>query len=82
VEPGALIGLYSRLEAAVVVAAFEARITGGRPTLTPEALEIGTFAPDAIPWDGIAFSTTVWALRDWIALRHPHVRIDLAVPGG
>jgi ADP-ribose pyrophosphatase YjhB (NUDIX family) len=73
VEPGDLIGLYTRLEAAVVVVAFEASITGGEARITPEALEIRTFAPDAIPWSGIAFSTTTWALRDWIARRHPEL---------
>jgi len=75
VEPGELIGLYTRLEAAVVVVAFEARITGGRATLTPEAMEIGTFAPEQIPWDGIAFSTSTWALRDWLARRRPDIRL-------
>ena len=35
------------------------------------ALEIATFAPDAIPWSGLAFRTTTWALRDWLDLRHP-----------
>jgi ADP-ribose pyrophosphatase YjhB (NUDIX family) len=76
VEPGDLIGLYTRLEAAVVVLAFEARITGGEPQLNPEALEIRTFAPEAIPWSGIAFSTTTWALRDWVALRHPDLALE------
>jgi ADP-ribose pyrophosphatase YjhB (NUDIX family) len=73
VEPGELIGLYTRLEAAVVVVAYEARITGGAPELTPEALEIRAFAPAAIPWSGIAFSTTRWALRDWLDRRHPEL---------
>jgi ADP-ribose pyrophosphatase YjhB (NUDIX family) len=76
VEPGDLIGLYTRLEAAVVVLAFEARITGGVPRLTPEALEIQTFSPDGIPWSGIAFSTTTWALRDWLDRRHPGKRSE------
>jgi len=79
VEPGELIGLYTRLEAAVVVVAYEARITGGRPTLTPEATEIEAFMPSAIPWAGIAFSTTAWALRDWVARRHPGLRLDLVL---
>lgn len=71
VEPGEIVGLYARLEAAVVVIAFESRIVGGTPTPTPEALEVRAFAPDAIPWDGIAFTTTFWALRDWVARRRP-----------
>jgi ADP-ribose pyrophosphatase YjhB (NUDIX family) len=74
VEPGEIVGLYTRLEAAVVTIAFEARIVGGEPTVTPEALEIRSFAPDALPWTGIAFKTTHWALRDWLARRHPDLR--------
>ena len=73
VEPGELIGLYTRLEAAVVTLVFEARIVGGEATPTPEALEVATFAPDAIPWAGLAFRTTTWALRDWLDRRHPDI---------
>ena len=74
VEPGEIVGLYSRLEAAVVVLALESQVVGGEARLNPEALEIRTFAPDAIPWDGIAFTTSHWALHDWVTLRHPDVR--------
>jgi ADP-ribose pyrophosphatase YjhB (NUDIX family) len=80
VEPGQIVGLYSRLEAAVVVLAFEARIVGGSTRTSPEALEVQAFAPEAIPWDGIAFKTTLWALRDWIGLRRPDLVDDS--PGG
>ena len=73
VEPGDIVGLYTRLEAAVVTIVFEARIVGGEAETTPEALEIGTFTPDTIPWSGLAFRTTTWALRDWIDRRHPDV---------
>jgi ADP-ribose pyrophosphatase YjhB (NUDIX family) len=73
VEPGPIVGLYSRLEAAVVVVAFEARILGGIARTNPEALEIEAFAPEAIPWAGIAFETTRWALRDWVMSRRPDV---------
>lgn len=77
VEPGEIVGLYSRLEAAVVVIAFEARIVSGRFRLSPEATEIRAFTPETIPWPEIAFKTTTWALRDWVRLRRP----DL-VPAG
>lgn len=73
VEPGDIIGLYTRLEAAVVTLAFEARIVGGTAAPTPEALEIRTFAPEDIPWDGLAFRTTMWALRDWLDRHRPDV---------
>jgi ADP-ribose pyrophosphatase YjhB (NUDIX family) len=75
VAPGDIVGLYSRLEAAVVVIAFEARVVGGQYRLNPEALDIQEFAPDAIPWHGIAFKTTHWALRDWVRRRHPDIRV-------
>jgi ADP-ribose pyrophosphatase YjhB (NUDIX family) len=71
VEPGAIVGLYTRLEAAVVVIAYEARIAGGSFRINPEALEIVAYPPAEIPWQEIAFTTSLWALRDWIALRHP-----------
>jgi ADP-ribose pyrophosphatase YjhB (NUDIX family) len=71
VEPGEIIGLYTRLEAAVVTLAFEAKVIGGAATPTPEALEVATFAPERIPWPDLAFRTTMWMLRDWIDRRRP-----------
>jgi ADP-ribose pyrophosphatase YjhB (NUDIX family) len=76
IEPGAIVGLYTRLEAAVVTIAFEARIVGGTAAPTAEASEIRTFRPEDLPWPGLAFKTTMWALRDWIDLRRP----DLSWP--
>ena len=76
VEPGEIVGLYSRLEAAVVVIAFEARVLRGEYRLNPEALEIQAFRPEAIPWHGIAFKTTHWALRDWLRRRRPDIHPD------
>ena len=76
VAPGQIIGLYARLEAAVIVLAYEARIVGGEAHPTPEALEIQAFEPEAIPWPEIAFKTTWWALVDWLARRRP----DLTPP--
>jgi ADP-ribose pyrophosphatase YjhB (NUDIX family) len=74
IAPGEIVGLYTRLEAAVVVLVFEARVVGGTQGLTPEALEIEAFAPDAIPWSGLAFKTTYWALVDWLGRHHPELR--------
>jgi len=74
IQPGEIVGLYTRLEAAVVVLVFEARVVGGTAGPTTEALEIEAFAADAIPWSGLAFKTTYWALVDWLARRHPDLR--------
>jgi ADP-ribose pyrophosphatase YjhB (NUDIX family) len=76
VEPGEMVGLYSRVPAAVVVVAFEARIVSGAPRTTNESLETRPFAPDAIPWPEIAFETSRAALRDWVS----RVRPDLPLP--
>jgi len=78
IELGEIIGLYARLEAAVVVLVYEAAIVGGEARTGPEALDIRAFAPDAIPWPEIAFKTTWWALVDWLAKRWP----DLPAPSG
>jgi ADP-ribose pyrophosphatase YjhB (NUDIX family) len=71
VDPGEIVGFYTRLEAAVVVVAFEARVVGGEARVSREALEVRPFEAAAIPWDGIAFKTTYYALSDWLARRHP-----------
>jgi len=71
VEPVGIVGLYARPHAAIVVVAFESRIVGGTPTVTPEALEVRPFAPDAIPWPDVAFDTSVWALSDWVRSAYP-----------
>jgi len=81
VEPGELVGIYSRLEAVVVTIVFEARIVGGEARETPEALEVRAFAADEIPWDGVAFKTSYFALRDWVQKRHPGVPLPPAFRG-
>jgi 8-oxo-dGTP diphosphatase len=81
VQPGEIIGLYTRLEASVVTIAFEARIVGGTATPTPEASEVIAFAPEQIPWSGIAFKTTTIALRDWFERRRPDLEVPAVSPG-
>jgi len=81
VEPGALIGLYSRLEAAVVSLAYEARVVGGAPQPCAEALEVVAYRPGEIPWAEIALTTSFWAIRDWVILRHPEVATPASFAG-
>jgi ADP-ribose pyrophosphatase YjhB (NUDIX family) len=81
VSPGMLVGIYSRLEAAVVVLVFEARIVGGTARTTPEALEVRAFGAGELPWDGIGFKTSWWAIHDWVRLRHPDAVIPDAFRG-
>jgi len=81
IEPGPIIGLYTRLEVAVVTIAFEARVVGGTASPTREALEVRAFRPEDLPWSGLAFKTTTWALRDWIDLRRPDLTWPAAMVG-
>ncbi len=81
VRPGELVGIYSRLEAAVVVLVFEAPIVSGTAHTTPEALEVRAFGADELPWDGIGFKTSWWAIHDWVRLRHPNAVIPEAFRG-
>lgn len=76
VEPTAIVGLYSRPQAGVVVVAYRADIVGGKMAPTPESLEVRPFAIDDIPWPDIGFNTTLWALRDWVRQVRPGTDVD------
>jgi len=67
--PTSIVGLYSQPHSAVVVVAFEATIVGGEARATDEALEVASFAADAIPWATVGLDTSRWALRDWVMTR-------------
>lgn len=81
VVPGELIGLYSRLEAAVVTLVYEAKVVGGEARPCVESLEIVAYRPADIPWSEIAFKTSFWAIRDWVRLRHPEVAVPETFQG-
>lgn len=66
-ELAGLLGVYSRTAAGVVVVVYRARALREEPRLGGEALEARWFTADAIPWNDLAFETTVRALRDWVA---------------
>ena len=68
VEITRLFGVYSRAGSHVVNVVYLARPreNSPAPSLTTEAIEVGLFGPDAIPWDELAFPSTEAALRDWV----------------
>lgn len=66
VELGGLVGVYSRADDRIVLVVFAA-LALGEPQRTPEATEVRAFAPDAVPWDELAFWSTEAALRDLLA---------------
>ena len=70
VEIARLFGVYSRAGSHVVNVVYLARLSGEHqaPILTAEAIEVGLFAPDTIPWTDLAFPSTHAVLRDWVEL--------------
>jgi ADP-ribose pyrophosphatase YjhB (NUDIX family) len=66
VELGPLVGVYSRGDERVVLIVYRGHALGP-PRTTPEATEIGVFAPAEIPWSELAFWSTEAALRDAFA---------------
>ena len=64
---GPVLGVYSRPGPGVVVVVYEGRVANPHVAPGREALEVRWFAPHEIPWDELAFDTTVAALRDWHA---------------
>ncbi|MGH7697477.1 MAG: hypothetical protein ACRENV_02240, partial [Candidatus Dormibacteria bacterium] len=47
----------------LVVLAFGGRLTSGQPSTSPEALEVGCFAPEELP--ELVFSSHRQALQAW-----------------
>ncbi|MCC6387276.1 MAG: NUDIX hydrolase [Dehalococcoidia bacterium] len=68
VQDLSLVGVYTRTEAGVVVIVYEGRALG-EAAAGEECLEVAWFAPGAIPWEELAFDSTEWALREWVARR-------------
>ena len=59
-------GIYSYQDAGVVTLVFLAKVLRGqKPKLTQEALAIGSFHKNKIPWKELAFRSTTHALKDW-----------------
>ena len=62
-----LHGIYNRPAYGIVSIVYLADVIEGEPKPSSEALEVAYFGPDEIPWDELAFPTTVSALRDWVS---------------
>jgi ADP-ribose pyrophosphatase YjhB (NUDIX family) len=64
-----LVGIYSYAQSPVVIVVFGATVPDDVEPVAnaDEVLEVAYFAPDEIPWDGLAFPSTREALRDWVA---------------
>ncbi|HEY7410802.1 MAG TPA: NUDIX hydrolase [Vicinamibacteria bacterium] len=69
-----ILDAYSFPGSAVVVVVYAAEVVGGALQARDECLEVATFAPEALPWDELAFESTRAALRDYLHRFFPRVR--------
>jgi len=76
VELGPLLGLYSYAATAdeggisgtgMVIACYRARVTGGTLVAGDDATDARWVAPADIPWDELAFDSSIRGLRDHLA---------------
>jgi ADP-ribose pyrophosphatase YjhB (NUDIX family) len=63
-----LLGAYSFSGHPVIVVAYTGEVTGGSLKADDESLDVRPFPPSDIPWDQLAFPTTVQVLRDYLRL--------------
>jgi ADP-ribose pyrophosphatase YjhB (NUDIX family) len=67
VRLGGLIGVYSYPNAPVVIVVYRARVLGGTLTLCHENDRLEWVTPAEVPWDELAFPSTMEAMRDFLA---------------
>jgi ADP-ribose pyrophosphatase YjhB (NUDIX family) len=65
---GPLLNVYSYPRSPNVIVVYTAEVSGGELGAGDESVEAATFAPDAIPWGELAFSSTKEALHDYLRL--------------
>jgi ADP-ribose pyrophosphatase YjhB (NUDIX family) len=63
-----LLGAYSFPDNPVIVVAYAGDVMGGSLTIDDESLAIRSFPPAEIPWEQLAFPSTVQVLKDYLKL--------------
>ncbi|OGB91782.1 MAG: NUDIX hydrolase [candidate division NC10 bacterium RBG_16_65_8] len=63
-----LLGVYSYLGNPVIVVAYAGEVAGGSLKIDDESLAVRAFPPAEIPWDQLAFPSTVQVLKDYLGL--------------
>jgi mutator protein MutT len=67
-----LLGAYSFPDNPVIVVAYVGDVTGGTLKIDEESLAVRCFPPAEIPWDQLAFPSTVQVLKDYLELPAAH----------
>ena len=69
-----ILGVYSHTGREGVVVAYLAEHVSGELIVGDETREVGLFRPEGIPWEGLAFPSTVSALEDYCKLKGKEIR--------
>jgi 8-oxo-dGTP diphosphatase len=64
-----LLGLYSYPGRIAVVVVYVAEPSGGELIVGDETAEVGLYRPESIPWNELAFQSTIDALKDYLKKR-------------
>lgn len=76
IEPTEIVGIYPQPRAAVVIVVYRADVVGGEMVVTRETLEVQAFEIDDLPWEGIGFNTSLWAVRDYVRSVRPDLDVE------
>ena len=76
IEPTEIVGIYPQPRACVVIVVYRADIISGEMVVTEETLEVQAFEIDDIPWEGIGFNTSLWAIRDYVRSVRPDLDVE------
>lgn len=71
----AVLDVYSLGSREVVVVVYSADAMEGTLSAGDECSEARAFAPEAVPWEDLAFDSTRAALRDYVRRFYPRVRV-------
>ncbi len=66
VRVGPVLNVYSYTGMPTIIVVYTAQVVGGSLEARDEMLEARVFRPHAIPWDDLAFPSTVESLRDYL----------------
>ncbi len=70
-----ILDAYSSPRSDVVSVVYAGHVLSGRPEVGSDALEVSSFTPESLPWDELAFESTLAAIRDYIRRFYPRVRL-------
>jgi ADP-ribose pyrophosphatase YjhB (NUDIX family) len=76
IVPTEIVGIYPQPRASVVIVVYRADIAGGEMVITDETLEVQAFEIDDLPWEGIGFNTSLWAIRDYVRIVRPDLDVE------